>query len=162
MASLDDLKKRIASVKSTQKITKAMKMVAAAKLRRAQENAEKGRPYSEKMNNIILNLSGGIADKENAPKLLLGTGEDKIHLCIVMTSDRGLCGGFNANIIKKAKVYFKQVLNKGKTLKIITVGSKGYDQLKRVYQDKIVEKISFKDSKNYQLFRRRKSGKNNN
>ena len=81
MATLDDLKKRIASVKSTQKITKAMKMVAAAKLRRAQENAEKGRPYSEKMNNIILNLSSGISDKENAPKLLSGTGEDKIHLC---------------------------------------------------------------------------------
>ncbi len=92
MASLDDLKKRISSVKSTQKITKAMKMVAAAKLRKAQENAEKGRPYSKKMNNIILNLSSGISDKENAPKLLSGTGEDKTHLCVVMTSDRGLCG----------------------------------------------------------------------
>ena len=95
MASLDDLKKRIASVKSTQKITKAMKMVAAAKLRRAQESAEKGRPYSEKMNNVILNLSSGISDKENAPKLLSGSGSDKVHLCVVMTSDRGLCGGFN-------------------------------------------------------------------
>ena len=102
MASLDDLKKRIASVKSTQKITKAMKMVAAAKLRRAQDSAEKGRPYSEKMNNVILNLSNGISDKENAPRLLSGTGSDKIHLCVVMTSDRGLCGGFNTNIIKKA------------------------------------------------------------
>ena len=147
MATLDDLKKRIASVKSTQKITKAMKMVAAAKLRRAQENAEKGRPYSEKMNNIILNLSSGISDKENAPKLLSGTGEEKIHLCIVLTSDRGLCGGFNSNIIKKAKAYFKKISEEGKTLKIITVGSKGYDQLKRVYKDIIVEKISFKDSK---------------
>ena len=147
MPSLDDLKKRIASVKSTQKITKAMKMVAAAKLRRAQENAEKGRPYSEKMNNIILNLSNGIADKENAPQLLRGTGEDKTHLCIVLTSDRGLCGGFNTNIIKKAKAYFKQISSKGKNLKIITVGSKGYDQLKRFYKHKIVEKISFKDSK---------------
>jgi len=108
MASLDDLKKRIASVKSTQKITKAMKMVAAAKLRRAQESAERGRPYSEKMNNIILNLSSGISDKENAPKLLSGTGENKIHLCVVMTSDRGLCGGFNSNIIKKSeKLFFK-------------------------------------------------------
>ena len=106
MASLDDLKKRISSVKSTQKITKAMKMVAAAKLRRAQESAEKGRPYSEKMNNIILNLSGGISDKQSAPKLLVGTGEDKVHLCIVLTSDRGLCGGFNSNIIKKAKLFF--------------------------------------------------------
>ena len=127
MASLDDLKKRISSVKSTQKITKAMKMVAAAKLRRAQESAEKGRPYSEKMNNIILNLSGGISDKQSAPKLLVGTGEDKVHLCIVLTSDRGLCGGFNSNIIKKAKLFFKKVLNDNKILKIITVGSKGYD-----------------------------------
>ena len=143
MASLDDLKKRIVSVKSTQKITKAMKMVAAAKLKRAQENAEKGRPYSEKMNNIILNLADGISDKENAPKLLAGTGQDKIHLCVVLTSDRGLCGGFNSNIIKKAKNYFGKVLGEGKTLKIITVGSKGYDQLKRLYSDKIVEKISF-------------------
>ena len=147
MATLDDLKKRIASVKSTQKITKAMKMVAAAKLRKAQENAEKGRPYSEKMNNIILNLSSGISDKENAPKLLSGTGEEKIHLCIVLTSDRGLCGGFNSNIIKKAKAYFKKISEEGKILKIIPVGSKGYDQLKRVYKDSIVEKISFKDSK---------------
>ena len=114
MASLDDLKKRISSVKSTQKITKAMKMVAAAKLRRAQENAEKGRPYSDKMNNIILNLSNGISDIENAPKLLSGTGEDKVHLCVVMTSDRGLCGGFNTNIIKKAKQYFQKVLDEGK------------------------------------------------
>ncbi|MDA9839137.1 F0F1 ATP synthase subunit gamma, partial [Candidatus Pelagibacter sp.] len=133
MATLDDLKKRIASVKSTQKITKAMKMVAAAKLRRAQENAEKGRPYSEKMNNIILNLSNGISDKENAPKLLSGTGQEKVHLCIVLTSDRGLCGGFNTNIIKKAKAYFQKISNEGKTLKIITVGSKGYDQLKRAH-----------------------------
>jgi len=147
MATLDDLKKRIASVKSTQKITKAMKMVAAAKLRRAQENAEKGRPYSEKMNNIILNLSSGISDKENAPKLLSGTGEEKIHLCVILTSDRGLCGGFNTNIIKKAKAYFQKISDEGKILKIITVGSKGYDQLKRVYKGSIVEKISFKDSK---------------
>ena len=159
MASLDDLKKRISSVKSTQKITKAMKMVAAAKLRRAQESAEKGRPYSEKMNNIILNLSGGISDKENAPKLLAGTGENKIHLCVVMTADRGLCGGFNSNIIKKAKAYFQKLDKDGKTLKIITVGSKGYDQLKRVYKDKIIEKISFKDSKNANYFDADKVGK---
>ena len=159
MASLDDLKKRIVSVKSTQKITKAMKMVAAAKLKRAQENAEKGRPYSEKMNNIILNLADGISDKENAPKLLAGTGQDKIHLCVVLTSDRGLCGGFNSNIIKKAKNYFGKVLGEGKTLKIITVGSKGYDQLKRLYSDKIVEKISFKESKNVNYFDAEKVGK---
>ncbi len=159
MASLDDLKKRIASVKSTQKITKAMKMVAAAKLRRAQESAEKGRPYSEKMNNIILNLSDGISDKENAPKLLSGSGNDKIHLCVVMTSDRGLCGGFNSNIIKKAKSYFVKLLKEGKDLKIITVGSKGNDQLKRAYGDKIIENISFKDSRYANYFDADKVGK---
>jgi len=159
MASLDDLKKRIASVKSTQKITKAMKMVAAAKLRKAQESAEKGRPYSEKMNNVILNLSSGISDKENAPKLLAGTGEDKVHLCVVMTSDRGLCGGFNSNIIKKAKNYFSKILDENKELKIITVGSKGNDQLKRTYGDKIIENISFKESKNANYFDADKVGK---
>jgi len=159
MASLDDLKKRISSVKSTQKITKAMKMVAASKLRRAQENAEKGRPYSDKMNNIILNLSNSISDKENSPKLLTGTGEDKVHLCIVMTSDRGLCGGFNTNIIKKAKSYFQKILEEGKNLKIITVGSKGYDQLKRIYKDNIIEKISFKESKYANYFDADKVGK---
>ena len=159
MASLDDLKKRIASVKSTQKITKAMKMVAAAKLRKAQESAEKGRPYSEKMNNVILNLSSGISDKENAPKLLSGTGNDKVHLCVVMTSDRGLCGGFNSNIIKKAKSYFSKILSEGKELKIITVGSKGNDQLKRMYGDKIIENISFKESKNANYFDADKVGK---
>ena len=159
MASLDDLKKRISSVKSTQKITKAMKMVAAAKLRRAQESAEKGRPYSDKMNNIILNLSNGISDIDNAPKLLSGTGEDKVHLCVVMTSDRGLCGGFNTNIIKKAKLYFQKILDEGKTLKIITVGTKGYDQLKRLYGDNIIQRISFKESKNINYFDADKVGK---
>ena len=147
MPSLDDLRKRIKSVKSTQKITKAMKMVAAVKLRKAQENAEKGRPYSEKMNNIILNLSNSITDKENAPKLLTGTGSEKVHLCIVLTADRGLCGGFNTNIVKKAKSFFEKIKSEGKNLKIIAVGSKGYDQLKRVYGNQIIEKISFKDSK---------------
>ena len=147
MPSLDDLRKRIKSVKSTQKITKAMKMVAAAKLRKAQENAEKGRPYSEKMNNIILNLSSSITDKENAPRLLAGTGREKIHLCVVLTADRGLCGGFNTNITKKAKSFFKKIKSEGKSLKIITVGSKGHDQLKRLYGEQIVEKISFKNSK---------------
>jgi len=159
MASLDDFKKRISSVKSTQKITKAMKMVAAAKLRRAQENAEKGRPYSDKMNNIILNLSNGITDKENAPKLLAGSGDNKIHLCVVLTSDRGLCGGFNTNIIKKAKSYFQKILNEGKTIKIITVGSKGYDQLKRIYKDNIIEKISFKNSTTINYLDAEKVGK---
>jgi len=147
MPSLDDLKKRISSVKSTQKITKAMKMVAAAKLRRAQENAEKGRPYSEKMNNIILNLSNSISDKDNASKFLIGTGKENIHLCVIVTSDRGLCGGFNTNICRKAKSYFEKIIKQGKTLKIYTVGSKGHDQLKRTYGSYIVEKINFKGYK---------------
>ena len=147
MPSLDDLKKRITSVKSTQKITKAMKMVASAKLRKAQENAEKGRPFSEKMNNIILNLSNSISDKDNASKFLIGSGKDKVHLCVVITADRGLCGGFNTNICRKAKIYFEKVLSEGKTLKIYSVGSKGYDQLKRTYGKYIIEKTSFKNLK---------------
>ena len=147
MPSLDDLKKRIKSVKSTQKITKAMKMVAAAKLRRAQESAEKGRPFSERMNNIILNLSNSISDKDNASKFLVGTGKDTTHLCVVITADRGLCGGFNTNICKKARNYFDKILKENKTLKIFTVGSKGHDQLKRQYGGYIVEKINFKGFK---------------
>jgi len=143
MPSLDDLKKRISSVKSTQKITKAMKMVAAAKLRRAQENAERGRPFSEKMNNIILNLSNSISDKDNASKFLVGTGKDTTHLCVVITADRGLCGGFNTNICN----YFDKILKEGKSLKIFTVGFKGHDQLKRVYGKYIIEKINFKGFK---------------
>ena len=147
MASLDDLRKRITSVKSTQKITKAMKMVAAAKLRKAQESAEKGRPYSEKMRNIILNLTESINDPSNAPKLLVGTGKDETYLCVVMTSDRGLCGGFNSNICRLAKNHFSKILSEGKELKIITIGSKGYDQLKREYGKYIIKKLSFKDKK---------------
>ena len=147
MASLDDLKKRISSVKSTQKITKAMKMVAAAKLRKAQENAEKGRPYSQKMQNIILNLTKSINDPQNAPKLLVGTGDDKKYLCVVLTADRGLCGGFNSNICKLAKSNFKKILKDGKDLKIITVGSKGLDQIKREYGKHVIKKFSFKDKK---------------
>jgi F-type H+-transporting ATPase subunit gamma len=147
MPSLDDLKKRIKSVKSTQKITKAMKMVAAAKLRRAQESAEKGRPFSEKMNNVILNLSSSISDKDSASKFLVGTGKDTTHLCVVITADRGLCGGFNTNICRKAKNYFEKILKEGKLLKIFTVGSKGHDQLKRLYGKYIIEKINFKGLK---------------
>ena len=147
MPSLDDLRKRISSVKSTQKITKAMKMVAAAKLRRAQEMAEKGRPYSDKMDVIIQNLSKAISDPSNAPKLLVGTGEDKTHLCVVMTADKGLCGGFNTNICRLAKKYFNEIIKTSKNLKIITVGTKGLDQLKRDYGKYIIKKINFKDKK---------------
>ena len=147
MPSLDDLKKRIVSVKSTQKITKAMKMVAAAKLKKAQESAEKGRPYSDKMKNIILNLTNSITDTDNAPKLLVGTGKDETYLCVVLTADKGLCGGFNTNICKLAKTKFKKLLKEGKKIKIITVGLKGLDQLKRIYGKYIIKKISFKDKK---------------
>ena len=152
MPSLDDLKKRIKSVKSTQKITKAMKMVAAAKLRKAQDNAEKGRPYSQKMEKIILNLTKSINDTENAPKLLIGTGNDQNYLCVVLTADRGLCGGFNSNICKLAKSNFKKILAEGKNLKIITVGSKGLDQIKRDYGKYIVKKFSFKEKKHISFF----------
>ena len=152
MPSLDDLKKRIKSVKSTQKITKAMKMVAAAKLRKAQESAEKGRPYSEKMQNIILNLTKSINNTQNAPKLLVGTGEDKKYLCVVLTADRGLCGGFNSNICKLAKSNFKKILGEGKELKIITVGSKGLDQIKREYGNYVIKKFSFKDKKQISFY----------
>jgi len=144
MPSLDDLRKRITSVKSTQKITKAMKMVAAAKLRKAQENAEKGRPYSEKMNNVILNLSKSITDKENAPKLLVGTGEEKVHLCIVLTADRGLCGGYNTNIIKKVEIRYAELVKQGYQPNLILVGKKaiGYFQNRK---DRYVIKSTFKE-----------------
>ena len=148
MPTLDDLKKRIKSVKSTQKITKAMKMVAAAKLRKAQESAERGRPYSQKMQNIVLNLTKSINDPENAPKLMVGTGQDKVYLCVLLTADRGLCGGFNSNICRLAKNNFKKLISEGKELKIITVGSKGLDQIKREYEKYIIKKISFKEKKN--------------
>ncbi len=151
MPSLKDLRNRITSVKSTQKITKAMKMVAAAKLRKAQENAEKGRAYSEKMNNIIRNLKQSIADVSSAPKLLAGNNKSEVHLCIVITADRGLCGGFNTNIVKKAREYFNQILEANKKLKVITVGSKGNDQIKRNFKNYIVEKISYKNVKNISL-----------
>ena len=147
MATLKDLRNRIKSVKSTQKITKAMKMVAAAKLRKAQDRAEKGRPYSDKMNVIITNLKNSITDIDSAPKLLVGNKKSQKHLCIVMTADRGLCGGFNTNICRRAKLFFNEVLESGKELKVITIGSKGHDQIKRVFGKYIIDKISFKDLK---------------
>jgi F-type H+-transporting ATPase subunit gamma len=147
MASLKFLRNRIASVKSTQKITKAMKMVAAAKLKKAQDNAENARPYSEKLNSIILNLKSSIVDINSAPKLLVGNQKNQMHLCVVLSSDRGLCGGFNTNICRKAKMFFEKVLQEGKKLKIIVVGSKANDQLKRKYNEYIVERISLKNEK---------------
>jgi F-type H+-transporting ATPase subunit gamma len=147
MATLKFLRNRISSVKSTQKITKAMKMVAAAKLRKAQQNAENARPYSEKLNSIISNLKNSVTDMDSAPKLLVGNQKNEIHLCVVLSSDRGLCGGFNTNICRKAKVYFEKILNEKKILKIIVVGGKANDQLKRKYNQYIIDRITLKDEK---------------
>ena len=147
MASLKFLRNRITSVKSTQKITKAMKMVAAAKLRKAQQNAENARPYSEKLNSIILNLKNSVNDIDSAPKLLVGNQKEETHLCVVLSSDRGLCGGFNTNICRKAKIFFEKVIEQNKKLKIIVVGSKANDQLRRKYNQYIIDKISLKDEK---------------
>ena len=147
MPSLKDLKNRIESVKSTRKITKAMQMVAAAKLRRAQEAAEMARPYAERFNAVMANLASSVGDSESAPKLLAGTGSDKVHLLIVMTSERGLCGGFNANIAKKAKVHAQELLGKGKEVKILTVGKKGRDSMKRDFGKYSVGHVDLTDVK---------------
>ncbi len=131
MPSLKDLKNRIASVKSTRKITKAMQMVAAAKLRRAQEAAEASRPYTERFNAVMSGLASGSAGSASAPRLLSGTGSDQVHLLVVMTAERGLCGGFNGNISKLARAHAQKLMAAGKTVKIMTVGKKGRDVLKR-------------------------------
>ncbi|WP_298973925.1 F0F1 ATP synthase subunit gamma [uncultured Roseobacter sp.] len=133
MPSLKDLKNRIESVKSTRKITKAMQMVAAAKLRRAQEAAEQSRPYTERFNAVMAGLAASVGGSDSAPKLLSGTGSDKVQLLIVMTSERGLCGGFNSNIAKLARNHADKLLGEGKEVKILTVGKKGRDQMKRDY-----------------------------
>ena len=138
MPNLKDLKNRIESVKSTRKITKAMQMVAAAKLRRAQEAAEASRPYSERFNAVMAGLAASVGGSDSAPKLLSGTGSDKVQLLVVMTSERGLCGGFNTNIVKLAKARAKEVLAAGQELKILTVGKKGRDQMKRDYADNLI------------------------
>ena len=131
MANLKDLKNRIETVKNTRKITKAMQMVAAAKLRRAQEAAEESRPYTERFNAVMSGLAASVGGSDSAPKLLSGTGKDDVHLLIVMTSERGLCGGFNTNIAKKARAHAESLLASGKTVKILTVGKKGRESLKR-------------------------------
>ncbi|RYE83613.1 MAG: F0F1 ATP synthase subunit gamma [Hyphomicrobiales bacterium] len=145
MASLKDLKNRIASVKSTQKITKAMQMVAAAKLRRAQEAAESARPYAERMGKVLASLGAAYAGREDAPALLAGNGKDQVHLLVVATGERGLAGGFNSSIARLARDTAQKLLSEGKTVKILTVGRKGNDILKRTYPDQIVEAISFRD-----------------
>ncbi|GLQ11547.1 ATP synthase gamma chain [Devosia yakushimensis] len=148
MPSLKDLKNRIDSVKSTQKITKAMQMVAAAKLRRAQDAAEAARPYAERMGKVLASLASVYEGQTGAPVLLAGTGKDQVHLLIVATGERGLAGGFNSSIARLARDHAAKLLAEGKTVKILTVGRKGNDILKRQYPDNIIETVSFRDVKN--------------
>lgn len=141
MASLKDLRMRINSVKSTQKITSAMKMVAAAKLRRAQEQAEAARPFSERMDRMLQSLAAGIAPGAGGPALLAGTGKDDVHLLVVLSSDRGLCGGFNGSIVREARLRIRSLLNQGKEVKVLCVGRKGRDILRREYRSSIIDTI---------------------
>lgn len=147
MASLKDLRVRIASVKATQKITQAMQMVAAAKLRKAQQAAEAARPYSERMASVMANLSAGMAGAEGGPKLMVGTGSDQVHLLVVATAERGLCGGFNSSIARLAREHARKLMAEGKTVKIMTVGKKGYDALKMEFASIIVERVEMRDVK---------------
>ncbi|MGR3289705.1 MAG: F0F1 ATP synthase subunit gamma [Paracoccaceae bacterium] len=147
MPNLKDLKNRIGSVTSTRKITKAMQMVAAAKLRRAQESAEAGRPYAERFNAVMAGLSAAAAGSDSAPKLLSGTGSDQTHLLVIMTSERGLCGGFNSSIVRMARAKADELLKAGKTVKILTVGKKGRDQIKRNYGDFMVAHVDLTEVK---------------
>ncbi len=147
MPNLKDLKNRIASVKSTRKITKAMQMVAAAKLRRAQEAAEASRPYTERFNAVLGGLAASVGSSEGAPILLRGSGDNKVHMLVVMTSERGLCGGFNTNIVKLAKQHAQTLLAEGKTVKILTVGKKGREQMKRDYQAHMVAHVDMSEVK---------------
>ncbi|HUU66403.1 MAG TPA: F0F1 ATP synthase subunit gamma [Methyloceanibacter sp.] len=144
MASLKELRNRIASVKATQKITKAMQMVAAAKLRRAQNAAEAARPYATRMESVLSNLATALEGREGGPPLMVGTGSDAVHLLVVCTSERGLCGGFNSMIVRLAREHINRLLADGKEVKILCVGKKGYDQLRRQYQGLIIDTIEFR------------------
>ncbi|MBO9397799.1 F0F1 ATP synthase subunit gamma [Shimia sp. R9_2] len=147
MPSLKDLKNRIESVKNTRKITKAMQMVAAAKLRRAQEAAEQSRPYTERFNAVLAGLAASVGGSDSAPKLLAGTGSDQTHLLVVMTAERGLCGGFNANIAKLARAKAAELKAEGKTVKVLTVGKKGRDAIKRELGDDFVGHVDLTEVK---------------
>lgn len=142
MASLKELRNRIASVKATRKITKAMQMVAAAKLRRAQEAATAARPYAERMDDVLANLAGSVANPEGASPLLVGTGKNDTQLLVVMTAERGLCGGFNTNIAKLARQRIAKLTSEGKTIKVLCVGRKGADNLKRDFAALMLETVS--------------------
>ncbi|MBB5753500.1 F0F1 ATP synthase subunit gamma [Prosthecomicrobium pneumaticum] len=144
MPSLKTLRNRIASVKATQKITKAMQMVAAAKLRRAQQAAEAARPYAERMNAVLGNVASAMTSSEDAPRLLAGTGSDRVHLLLVCTGERGLAGAFNSSIARLARDHANRLLAEGKEVKIFCVGKKGYDILRRGYADKIIEFIDLR------------------
>mgnify|MGYP001168733092 CR=1 FL=1 len=147
MASLKDLRNRIASVKATQKITKAMQMVAAAKLRRAQEAAEAARPYSERMGAVLANIAQAVGGGGDAPALMTGTGRDDVHLLVVCTAERGLCGGFNSQISRFARDHARRLLAEGKTIKIVCVGKKGFDILRREFAANIIERIDLREVK---------------
>jgi len=147
MPNLKDLKNRISSVKSTRKITKAMQMVAAAKLRRAQEAAEAGRPYAERMQAVMGGLAASVGNSDDAPRLLAGSGGDQTHLLVVMTSERGLCGGFNSSIVRMVRGRIEELQGKGKTVKLLTVGKKGREQLKRDYGDLMVAHVDLTEVK---------------
>ncbi|MER8463413.1 F0F1 ATP synthase subunit gamma [Mesorhizobium sp. M1396] len=147
MPSLKDLRNRIASVKATQKITKAMQMVAAAKLRRAQEAAEAARPYSERMGSVLANITQAIGGGGDAPALMTGTGKDDVHLLVVCTAERGLCGGFNSQIARVARDHIRKLLADGKQVKIICVGKKGFDILRRDYASLIIDRVDLREVK---------------
>ncbi len=151
MASLKEMRSRIGSVKATQKITKAMQMVAAAKLKRAQNAAESARPYAERMANVIANLAQGVAGSDSAPALLVGRQQVNAHLVVVATADRGLCGGFNTSIVRKAREQIKSIEEQGKTVRILCVGKKGYDQLRRQHGSKIVDTFDLSAAKRLSL-----------
>jgi F-type H+-transporting ATPase subunit gamma len=144
MASLKDMRNRIASTKATQKITKAMQMVAASKLRRAQVAAEAARPYAEHMDKVLGNIAGSVAGLDSAPKLLAGTGNDQVHLLVVCTAERGLCGAFNSSIVRLARDKARSLMAEGKEVKILCVGRKGYDQLRRMFEKQIIETIELR------------------
>jgi F-type H+-transporting ATPase subunit gamma len=147
MPSLKDLKNKIASVKNTRKITKAMQMVSAAKLRRAQDAAEAARPFAERMTAVMTALAAGVGTGEGAPKLLAGSGREQVHLLVVMTSERGLCGGFNSSIVKLARLRANELVAQGKTVKILTVGKKGREQLKRDWSAAFVGHVDLSEVK---------------
>jgi F-type H+-transporting ATPase subunit gamma len=141
MPSLKDLRNRIGSVKQTQKITSAMKLVAASKLRRAQDQAEASRPFAERMSDMLANLAASVADMENAPRLLAGTGRDQVHLVVIATADRGLCGGFNSSIARGARSRIRELLEAGKEVKVLCVGRKGREMLRREFGQLMVDTI---------------------